>query len=215
MSTLCDFSLIIPTHKRPRLLTRALTSIERQSVSAEVIVVSDVVDRETDHVCSALLEQRDIYIRRNGLPGPSASRNLALSVASGRYVLFLDDDDALHAGALDALIAHPLFHQGASIYFNCSIVKERRPAGGDVEFISEEELDLAGRLTDQVHVNKPGGVAFAALRGRRRTQGGVGQRDQAGKIGPAVFEVRDFDDFKAGGPEIGLHHPAVQGMDGL
>ena len=152
MSTLCDFSLIIPTHKRPRLLTRALTSIERQSVSAEVIVVSDVVDRETDHVCSALLEQRDIYIRRNGLPGPSASRNLALSVASGRYVLFLDDDDALHAGALDALIAHPLFHQGVSVYFNCSIVKERRPAGGDVEFISEEELDLAGRLTDQVHV---------------------------------------------------------------
>lgn len=152
MSPPYEFSLIIPTHKRAQLLARAVTSIKQQSVKAEVIVVSDVLDRETDLVCSDLLEQSDVYIRRNGDPGPAASRNLALTVASGRYIIFLDDDDSLNPNVLRELTVHRSVRQGLPVYLNCSIVKERRPAGEESEFISEGDLDLVGALTDQVYV---------------------------------------------------------------
>ena len=100
------FSVIVPTHTRAILLRRALESIKSQAcpVDVEVIVISDASDRATDEVCAELLGKSDMYIRRNGEKGPSASRNLGLSLAKGNYILFLDDDDAWRAGPLpDAL----------------------------------------------------------------------------------------------------------------
>ena len=147
------FSIIIPTHKRAVLLRRALTSIKGQNSPApyEVIVVSDVSDPATDAVCNELLGNSDIVVRRNGAPGPSASRNLGLSLAKGRYVMFLDDDDAWHQGFLAQLYNSPQIVQGSPVYFNCTIVKERRLPEGP-QFLSEKSLNLATTLTHEVYV---------------------------------------------------------------
>jgi len=109
MATLPFFSVIIPTHKRALLLRRALESIKSQvsPVECEVIVISDAEDGETNTVCAELLSQSDMYIRRNGKNGPSASRNLGLSLVKGRFVMFLDDDDAWHPNCLANLHAQP------------------------------------------------------------------------------------------------------------
>lgn len=147
------FSIIIPTHKRANLLERALTSIKSQdkSISLEIIVVSDAIDSATDVVCANLLDLTDTYIRRSGLPGPSESRNLALSLAKGNYVIFLDDDDAWQPNLLSQLYSHPMIKQHEPIYFNCKVITERRKPEGP-EFISEIELDLTNRLTDHVYI---------------------------------------------------------------
>lgn len=146
-------SLIIPTHKRSQLLRRALTSVKSQEtdISIEIIVVSDVRDDSTDQVCHELLSDKDCYIRRNGVPGPSASRNLALSLAQGRYIMFLDDDDAWHPSLLKNLSDSSEVKQGLPVYFDCSVVTESRPAEGPV-FLSEITLNLAGKLTEEVYV---------------------------------------------------------------
>ena len=153
MSRLPFFSVIVPTHKRAGLLRRALLSVKSQALPAgmEVIVVSDVIDACTDTVCADVLTNADIYVRRNGSPGPSASRNLALSLAKGNYILFLDDDDAWHPDCLQQLYAHLAVHESVPVYFNCSVVKERRLPEG-TELLSEVGLNLAGRLTDEVYV---------------------------------------------------------------
>jgi GalNAc5-diNAcBac-PP-undecaprenol beta-1,3-glucosyltransferase len=153
MSRLPFFSVIVPTHKRAGLLRRALVSVKSQALPAgmEVIVVSDAIDVCTDTVCADVLTNDDIYIRRNGPAGPSASRNLALSLAKGKYVLFLDDDDAWHPDCLQHLYAHLGAHGSVPVYFNCSVVRERRLPEG-TEQLSEVGLDLAGRLTDEVYV---------------------------------------------------------------
>lgn len=153
MRELPFFSVIVPTHKRPMLLRRALQSVKSQasSVAFEVIVVSDAIDATTDAVCAELLTGVDMYVRRNGLAGPSASRNLALTLAKGRYVLLLDDDDAWHPGCLQQLHAQGSVQRGEAVYFNCSTVKERRRPEGP-EQLSEVQLDLAGQLTEDVYV---------------------------------------------------------------
>ena len=153
MAELPFFSVIVPTHKRSLLLRRALQSIKSQNSPApvEVIVVSDAIDPDTDKICADLLGQNDVYVRRNGEPGPSESRNLAMSMASGTFVLFLDDDDAWHADYLAQLYASPLVQSGHPVYCNCSVVKERRLPEGP-EQLSEIALDLSSALTEDVYV---------------------------------------------------------------
>lgn len=147
------FSVIIPTHKRSILLSRALASIRQQKIVLpfEVIVVSDTTDHETDLVCRELLSSRDVYIRRSGLPGPSESRNIGKKLAKGNYLLFLDDDDAWHPNFLSQLIDNSYIQQGKLIYFNCTVVQESRLIDGPVT-LSEAALDLSERLTQDVYV---------------------------------------------------------------
>ena len=128
-------------------LKRTLTSIKAQSpaIKTEVIVISDVADTQTDKVCLELLGKEDIYIRRNGSCGPSASRNLGLRIAQGRYILFLDDDDTWHDGFLEKLHARPEIQQGLPVYFDTTHAEERRPEGGPellAETIGESSRSL-------------------------------------------------------------------------
>jgi GalNAc5-diNAcBac-PP-undecaprenol beta-1,3-glucosyltransferase len=146
-------TLIIPTHLRPVLLQRALASVNAQTHRdrLEIIVISDAVDPATEQVCGALLERGDIFVRRNGQAGPSASRNLGLQLAKGRFVMFLDDDDAWQAGFVEALLAQLPHFSGSAAYFNCTVVKESRPATGPVK-LGESALDMSQKLNDAVFV---------------------------------------------------------------
>ncbi|WP_233832751.1 glycosyltransferase family A protein [Paraburkholderia sp. ZP32-5] len=147
------FSVIIPTHKRPVLLERALKSVKSQdpSLPCEIIVVADVANPADDEVCNRLLGAGDIHIRRNGPPGPSQSRNLAIGLASGRYILFLDDDDAWQPGFLAQLAQQQAIQEDRLVYFDCMIATESR-AESPPRRLSEEPLDLSGRLNELIYV---------------------------------------------------------------
>jgi glycosyltransferase involved in cell wall biosynthesis len=146
-------SVIIPTHKRPVLLERALKSIKSQEspLSYEIIVVADEANAADDEVCRRLLGPDDMHIRRNGPSGPSLSRNLGIELASGRYIMFLDDDDAWQPELLSRLAVHEEVKEGGFVNFDCLVVKESR-SGPQPEFISELLLDTTGRLNEMVHV---------------------------------------------------------------
>ncbi len=147
------FSVIVPTHRRAVLLERALASIKSQvcPVPVEVVVVSDMADPATDAVCTRMLGPGDMLIRRNGPPGPSISRNMALRLVRGQYVMFLDDDDAWSPDYLAQLLRAPQVQQGRPVFVNCTVVTERRLPTGP-EQVSEQGIDLVGRLTPDVYV---------------------------------------------------------------
>jgi glycosyltransferase involved in cell wall biosynthesis len=147
------FSLIVPTHRRATLLQRCIASVRRQGLAAavELIVVSDVVDPATDLVCGQSLSAHDVYLRRNGRPGPSQSRNLGLQLAQGRYVLFLDDDDTLSDGCLAALQARPEFALGRAMLTDCTVVTESRPDTGPVE-LERQPMASSAALTEGVYI---------------------------------------------------------------
>jgi len=122
------FSAIVPTYHRAILLQRALSSINAQSArnKCEVIVVSDVSERNTSSICHDLLLEGDTYIIRNGVKGPSESRNLGIQIAKGEYLLFLDDDDAWHENFLELLYQRPEVRNGIFVHFDGTVVKEHR-----------------------------------------------------------------------------------------
>jgi glycosyltransferase involved in cell wall biosynthesis len=146
-------SLIIPTHNRSRLLERALRSVNLQNFrnEIEIIVISDQSDLLTDQVCNSLLGKNDIYVRRNGIAGPSASRNLGLQIAKGSRVMFLDDDDAWDKQFMEKLINIEENHVFTSAYFNCIVSKESRMVDHEINH-GEMLLDLKDALNENVFV---------------------------------------------------------------
>jgi len=147
------FSVIIPTHKRSKLLDRALISVRAQGLDnlIEIIVISDLTDAATYSICEKHLSNNDIYIKRNGPPGPSASRNIGLALANGENIIFLDDDDAWHPNYLKTLLSNQEYLNLGVIFSNCSVVKERRLPEGPV-FLSEQIINLNNSLDLNVYV---------------------------------------------------------------
>lgn len=95
-------SVVIATRNRRALLAEAVQSVRAQEgVSFEIVVADDASDDDTWNFLSA---QNDVRSFRQNVRGErSRARNLGLSNARGRYVMFLDDDDLLQPGALATL----------------------------------------------------------------------------------------------------------------
>ncbi|MEV7391499.1 CDP-glycerol glycerophosphotransferase family protein [Streptomyces sp. NPDC091215] len=100
------FSLIVPCFKVQGFLRECLDSVLEQSChDIEVIAVDD---RSPDG-CGAILDEyaaRDPRVRVLHLPenvGLGRARNAGLPYATGDFLLFLDSDDTLAPGALDAI----------------------------------------------------------------------------------------------------------------
>jgi glycosyltransferase involved in cell wall biosynthesis len=88
-------SVVIPTYRRPDLVSRAVTSVLDQTMDdLEVIVV---VDGRDDATCAALNAITDSRLRVH-VPdrhlGNADARNAGIALARAAWVAFLDDDDA-------------------------------------------------------------------------------------------------------------------------
>jgi glycosyltransferase involved in cell wall biosynthesis len=111
------FTIIIPTHERPALLSRTLKSLIAQTYTHfKVIVVDDAAAYIPPYEELAALKERYTYIIRSGESGPAQSRNMALDLADSRYVMFLDDDDTIEPDHLQSL-ADLISHQSPPLLF--------------------------------------------------------------------------------------------------
>lgn len=121
------FSIIIATHSRPSLLTRSLRSVTCQQFdNFEIIVVSDDNNHEAYDVVQKNLRSQDIFIKRNGTPGPAISRNIGLALSQGNFCLMLDDDDSYQPQFLEELHFHVTASQSDVYYFNYEAIEESR-----------------------------------------------------------------------------------------
>lgn len=97
-----ELSIVVTAHNEGILLHKALNSVfcaadelDRKKITYEVIVHIDNGDSETISVAKRYpsIMKRKIRILNNDFGNLSKSRNFAASVASGKYVAFLDGDD--------------------------------------------------------------------------------------------------------------------------
>src|ERR1700679_3703801 len=115
-------SLIIATHNRPALLRRALESVAIQTFSdMETIVIDDNgVGTSQQRQTSGVVEEFPWanYIANQTNAGKAASMNLAVKLAGGSILAFLDDDDEFHPDKISFQVARLESTQAAGVYCN-------------------------------------------------------------------------------------------------
>jgi glycosyltransferase involved in cell wall biosynthesis len=120
-------SVIVATRDRPHLLARAIPSVIAQRYEHwQLVVVDNGVDPRTREVAEAVDDDRLTFVvgPHRGL---SAARNTGLDHANGEIVCYLDDDNVMHPGWLQA-VAH-VFSQreDVDVAYGVSIAEHRIP----------------------------------------------------------------------------------------
>lgn len=100
-----DVSIIIVAHNDAAYIGEAIESALAQTVSVEVIVVdNDSTDGTTDIAKQfAGADPRVLLITQDN-SGPSGGRNTGMRIARGRYLQFVDGDDALVPNGLTEVV---------------------------------------------------------------------------------------------------------------
>lgn len=85
------FSIVIPTHNRLDMLLRVLDALRKQvdAPAFETIVINDGSKDDTDRT---LAGRSDITFRTQANAGPGNARNHGVSLARGKFVIFIGDD---------------------------------------------------------------------------------------------------------------------------
>lgn len=97
-------SIIIPTYNREAFVGSAIASVLCQTYSNFECLLID--GGSTDHTLDILRcfdDDRILVVTRDRPLGLSNARNTGLSIATGDYILFLDDDDELYPNAISEL----------------------------------------------------------------------------------------------------------------
>jgi succinoglycan biosynthesis protein ExoM len=101
-----DVSVCIATWRRPEGLARLLASLARQKLpdelSLEVLVVDNDALASAEPVLERFRAQLPLRAFREPRRNIAHARNRALDHARGRWLAFVDDDEEVHEGWLDA-----------------------------------------------------------------------------------------------------------------
>jgi glycosyltransferase involved in cell wall biosynthesis len=111
------FSIIIPHKNSPELLQRCLNSIPRREDIQIIVVDDNSDDSKVDFSRFPRLEDKyvEIYLTKEG-KGAGYARNIGLSHAKGKWLLFADADDFFTEKAFEYLFAEEDSHHEI-IYF--------------------------------------------------------------------------------------------------
>lgn len=100
-------SVIIPVYNVEKYIRKCLDSIVDQMISKEELQVILINDGSTDNsadICAEYCEKYDyfeLYNIENG--GQARARNIGLDIAKGKYIAYLDSDDALSRDTLESV----------------------------------------------------------------------------------------------------------------
>jgi len=174
-------SVVIPTHDRPVLLRRAVESARLAGSDLEIVVVDDGSTDETTAVCASLPDI--VHVRLDRRLGVGHARARGIAASTGKYVSFLDDDDARLPGSIDRQVE----------------LLERAPetglAYGQIRFASQS---LAVDERRPVPANCPtGDVFWKLIAGNFIPSGSVVARKQViedvGGLEPEAAPADDWD----------------------
>lgn len=101
------FSIIVPVYNVESYLRKCMDSLVRQNLTLEEYEIIMINDGSTDKCSEILTEYKNKYaniiLLEQKNRGQSAARNRGLSVARGKYLVFVDSDDYLEENMLPSL----------------------------------------------------------------------------------------------------------------
>ncbi|TDP11584.1 glycosyltransferase family 2 protein [Halanaerobium congolense] len=96
------FSVIVPAYNVENEIKRCINSIINQSFKEfELIIINDGSTDNTGKICDELSKKEEkIQIIHQENKGLSFTRNVGMSVANGKYLVFIDSDDYIEENSL-------------------------------------------------------------------------------------------------------------------
>lgn len=106
LSPQCDLQIIIPAYNVEAYLGACMDSVLAQETkySYHVILVDDGAKDSTPAICDRYTGHPNVTVIHQQNKGLSGARNTGLKTLFGKYILFIDSDDILLPGAIDALL---------------------------------------------------------------------------------------------------------------
>jgi|GEM_PF-1159752 len=101
-----DVSVVVPTHDVGAWIDECLTSLlVDQDVDLEVVVIDDASSDDTVERAQAWARRDDrLRVLHNPGVGGGQARNYGVAVTTGEYLVFVDGDDIVPAGAYRAML---------------------------------------------------------------------------------------------------------------
>ncbi len=98
------FSVIIPAYNAANTIARTIRSVLAQTYAPlEIIVVDDASSDDTVKIVENEFAATVRIIKNKENKGSSVSRNLAMDIAAGNYIAFVDADDYWHKDKLSII----------------------------------------------------------------------------------------------------------------
>ncbi len=141
-------AVVIPVRDRAELLSETLASLTSQtSTDWEAWVVDDGSQLAAREATRRLVEQTpgvQLLCRESGPAGAAHCRNLGVRASRAPYVIFLDSDDLLAAGALEERVAALDERSDCDLWVRVGEVFQRHP--GDLgiawnDLLGDDDLD--------------------------------------------------------------------------
>lgn len=146
-------SIIIPVYNAEQYLRECLDSLVNQTWrDIEIILINDGSTDSSGRICEDYLNDPRVIYRGQENAGPSAARNLGLSLATGDYIAFVDADDWLELDAMERLQQE----SADIVLFNYFRGDERHTDVGEDGLFQTKQLYL-GMIA---YVNDQGTVAY-------------------------------------------------------
>lgn len=98
-------SIIIPAYNLEKHISQCLISIKNQTINSRRFEVIIINDNSQDRTLRIITKYKDKFnnfsiINNKNNIGPGLSRNKGISIAKGKYIMFLDGDDTLSKNSL-------------------------------------------------------------------------------------------------------------------
>ena len=107
-----DISVIIPTYRPGKYIQQSLLSLSSQTIGKEryeiILVLNGCKEPYEEYLrqcCERQLRGNIVRIIQTDAAGVSNARNMGIENASGEYICFVDDDDAVSSNYLEALLS--------------------------------------------------------------------------------------------------------------
>jgi glycosyltransferase involved in cell wall biosynthesis len=135
-------SVIIPTYNRLDMLERAVQSVLAQTFSSfEIIVANDAGESVEPLLCRLDAGRKCIkFVNSEQKSGVSAMRNLALNLAQGKYIAYLDDDDYYYPEHIELLHSYLEENNEKVVYSNSLLATQEKQ--NDIWVTVKKELQF-------------------------------------------------------------------------
>lgn len=144
LPAVCDLQIIVPAYNVEAYLAACMDSVlaQKTKYSYHVILVDDGAKDRTPEIADNYADNERVTVIHQKNKGLSGARNTGLTEIFGKYIMFIDSDDILCPGAIDALL-------DTAFRYDCDIVE------GGAYYLFDDRQEIMHRYASAEQVSNP------------------------------------------------------------